>query len=404
MFYHAEDYLALCASRTLNKPLHEDTVQTFEILVILLQELLEYAWRGNKLNKSQKQNISLQTDELKKSLFEMNIKSKTLKNPIRANDLNTYHSGDLGLYVLRTLKTFLNSAASHNSADDIPYRRKEASRESVPCKANDGLSPATVATQYLLHDQSRVIQDFEDAASPSNIGSEEMRQLSTLTRREEFKIWLQEDSKATKLLIHGGLDDSSTLSALSYLCARIPMEYLRKTRTGFICLHYFCSLRRARREDPADAFDIVRSLCGQLLAHAEVASDFDLSFLDKKWLHGVREHDFVKTCQLFLRLLKQLDRKKIVVFCFVDSISLYETGSLRHNTERLFSSLEEYSKSQRRRRRGNRPKLIFKLLVTDAMATGYVRKYFRRKGEMIDMDESDERGDNDDVDLDVLYG
>ncbi|KAI1644444.1 uncharacterized protein F4817DRAFT_218221 [Daldinia loculata] len=334
----------------------------------------------------------------------MNIKSKTLKNPVRANDLNTYHSGDLGLYVLRTFKTFLNSAASQSSADSIPYRRKKALKENVLCTANDGLSPATVATQYLLHDQSRVIQDFEDAASPSNIDNEAMRQLSTLTRREEFKTWLREDGKATKLLIHGGLDDTSTLSALSYLCARIPMEYLRKTRTGFICLHYFCSLRRARREDPADAFDIVRSLCGQLLAHAELVSDFDLSFLDKKWLQRIREQNFVKTYRLFLRLLKQLDGKKMIVFCFIDSISLYETGSLRHDTERLFSSLEEYSRSQRRRQRGKRPKLIFKLLVTDAMATGYVRKYFRRKGEMIDMDEGDERGDNDDVDLDVLYG
>ncbi|KAF3069876.1 hypothetical protein GL218_07867 [Daldinia childiae] len=284
----------------------------------------------------------------------MNIKSKTLKNPIRANDLNTYHSGDLGLYVLRTFKTFLNSAASQSSADSIPYRRKETLKENVPCtdKILPGPSPATVATQYLLHDQSRVIQDFEDAASPSNIDNEEMRQLSALTKQEEFKAWLQEDSKATKLLIHGGLDDSSTISALTYLCARIPMEYLRKTRSGFICLHYFCSLQRARREGCADAFDIVRSLCGQLLTHAELASDFDLSFLDKKWLQGIREQNFVKTCQLFLRLLKQLDRKKVMVFCFIDSISLYETGNLRHNTERLFSSLEEYSKSQRRRQRG----------------------------------------------------
>ncbi|KAI0853566.1 hypothetical protein F5Y00DRAFT_270714 [Daldinia vernicosa] len=338
----------------------------------------------------------------------MNIKSKTLKNPVRADDLNTYHSGDLGLYVLRTLKAFLNSAASPDSADNIPYRRKGTSlKENVPCKANDGPSPATVATQYLLHDQSRVIQDFEDAASPSNIDSSEMRQLSALTKREEFQTWLREDSsKATKLLIHGGLDDdSSTLSALSYLCARIPMEYLRKARTGIICLHYFCSLQRARRDHPAGAFDIARSLCGQLLTHAELASAFDLSFLDEKWLRGIREEQsFVKTCQLFLRLLKQLDgrKKAMMVFCFIDSISLYETGKLRHDTERLFSSLEEYSKSQRRRQRGKRPKLIFKLLVTDAMATGYVRKYFRRKGEMIDMDEGDER--DDDVDLDVLYG
>ncbi|KAI8962533.1 hypothetical protein F5Y11DRAFT_347362 [Daldinia sp. FL1419] len=405
IFFHAEDYLALCASRTLNKSLHEDTVHTFGSLVTLLKTLLEYAWRGNRLNKTQKQDIADQTDELRTSLFEMNINAKNLKNPIRANDLNTYHSGDLGLYVLRNLKTFLNSGARQSPIDDIPYRRKDTRKENIPRETNDGPSPATVAVQYLAYDQSQVIQDFEEAASPSNIDSEEMRQISALTKREEFKKWLQENNKATKLLIHGGLEGGGTLSGLSYLCARIPMEYLRKTRSKFICLHYFCSLQRSRRDSSSNAYDIARSLCGQLLTNSELSSDLDLSFLDKRWLQKVLKQDFKATCQLLLRLLKQLDRKKMTIFCFIDSISLYETGSLYRNTERLFSSLEEYSKSQRRSQRGKSAKLIFKLLVTDAMTTSYVHKYFRGAGEMIDMDGGDERDDNnDDVDLDVLYG
>ncbi|KAI1479343.1 hypothetical protein F4774DRAFT_382689 [Daldinia eschscholtzii] len=361
----------------------------------------------------------------------MNIKSKTLKNPIRANDLNTYHSGDLGLYVLRAFKTFLNSAAfQHSAVDDIPYRRKEAKRHILPMETHKGPSPATVATQYLAHDPSQVMQDFEEAASsPGSLNGEAMRYLYALTKQQDFKNWLRVDnSKVTNLLIHGGLDDDDSggalISPLSYLCTRIPMEYVRKSRGSFIYLHYFCSLQRARQQQQqqqnnnkhtvacANACDIVRSLSGQLLTHGSLASAFDLSFLDEAWLRGLRSHDFVKTCQLFLRLLKQLERCNLAVFCFVDSISLCETtASLRRDTERLFASLEEYSKTQRRRRKkgaGRRSGFIFKLLVTDAMATSYVRKYFRREGEMIDLDGDDEPDDDGDggggVDLDVLYG
>ncbi|KAK6948965.1 hypothetical protein Daesc_009037 [Daldinia eschscholtzii] len=382
MFYHAEDYLALCASRTLDKSLHEETVQTFEALAVLLRELVD---------------------------------------------------GDLALYVLRAYKTFLNSTAFQNSAvDEIPYRRKDAKRQVLPMETHKGPSPATVAMQYLAHDPSQVMQDFEEAASsPGSINGGAMRYLHALTKQQDFKNWLRVDnSKVTNLLIHGGLDDDDSggalISPLSYLCTRIPMEYVRKSRGDFIYLHYFCSLQRARQQNnnnnnsssnkhtvaSANACDIVRSLSGQLLTHGSLASAFDLSFLDEAWQRGLRSHDFVKTCQLFLRLLKQLEHHDLVVFCFLDSISLYETtASLRRDTETLFASLEEYSKTQRRRRRkagGKRSDFIFKLLVTDAMATGYVRKYFRRKGEMIDLDGDDEPDDDGDggggVDLDVLYG
>jgi hypothetical protein len=112
---------------------------------------------------------------------------------------------------------------------------------------------------------------------------------------------------------------------------------------------------------------------------------FDLGFVDKRYLRRIREDNFEWLCKLFVRLLLQLARIKVIVFCFIDSISDVEMRALHKDTERLLSTLQA-----REWENGSESRMLFKLLVTDAKATRYAHRYFERS-ETINMD-----GDGDD--------
>jgi len=236
------------------------------------------------------------------------------------------------------------------------------------------------------------IQEF---STPGYLEEAQLSQLAALTRREEFRKWLRAERKATGLLIHGNFEDSFEISPLTYLCANFPLVYGEDGRENIIFLHYFCrGQRHPRRRYQINAIDILKSFIGQLLTDKGLAPRFDLGFVDKRYLRRVRGDDFEGLCKLFVRLLLQLARIKVIVFCFIDSISDIEMRALHKDTERLLSTLQA-------REWENVPgsRMLFKLLVTDAKATRYAHRYFK-PSETINM-EGDDEDHNDDYELDL---
>lgn len=223
-----------------------------------------------------------------------------------------------------------------------------------------------------------------------------MIQLSSLTKHNKFKRWLKDENNATALLIHGNFDDIDEISPLSYLCARFPTHYVRNDQAIF--LHYFCSIQSPRHRHLESASNIMSSLTGQLLTHPRLSFYFDLRFLSNTSIKKIRKQNFEETCRLFLNLVDQLRKYKIVLFCVIDSVSIYETKKLQKDIERLFSSLRELINSQRGRRRKKGTNMLFKLLVTETTSTRYTWKYFQ-SSQILDMAETDDDVDEEDLDL-----
>ncbi|GAW20570.1 hypothetical protein ANO14919_100780 [Xylariales sp. No.14919] len=319
----------------------------------------------------------------------MNVQSRIVNDPNRYDELPFNHSDDRRLDVLWHYQKFFSSSG--------PPKRQNSTESSTHAKAMGpeiGPSPADLAA-HLEYNPQLLKAHIKEISVPGFLEEEQLNQVAVLTRRGEFRKWLRKDRKATALLIHGNFEDNFEMSPLSHLCARFSQDYRERGHDAIIFLRYFCRGRRyPRRRYHTSATDIVKSFIGQLITNEKLAPLFNLGFVDKKCLRRIRQGNFEGVCKLFLRLLIQIAHLKIVIFCFIDSISDCEVRGLRKDTECLLSTLRE---GQWATVPGAR--MLFKLLVTDAQATRYAHKYFTRRGELINMHEDDDRDDDNLLDL-----
>ncbi|KAI0544469.1 hypothetical protein F4679DRAFT_36163 [Xylaria curta] len=309
----------------------------------------------------------------------MNIESKRLIDPARQN--NYYpRTEDLDLDICEYWKRFLDSTPQIGRPVRSTRRRAD--------KPSTLLIPKLQAE--LGFDPRRFNQHVESIALEGNVEERQLDQLSSLIMHDDFNTWLGDRSKATALLIHGNFDSDRAISPLSVLCSRFRTESQQGSGNNIVFLHYFCGTQpHGQQQQQASAYDIVRSFTGQLITHKRFGNQFDLTFIDSKMIQSIQRRKFTDMCRLFLRLLTQLDNTDALVFCFIDSISICETNKLYKDTEQLLATLQKAVKVRRNRywqaREG--PKMLLKVLVTDANSTTYVHKYFTGTGMIIEMNQ-----------------
>lgn len=203
-----------------------------------------------------------------------------------------------------------------------------------------------------------------------------MRQLVALTQRKEYQTWLEEESQSTALLVHGRSQPTPVFSPLSYLCARIAEEYAGKR--SIVVLSYFCGAHA--RNGQASAADLLCRMIGQLLSWKEAAAVYARDPLERNWEKKLKKKDFDTLLDVFARLVRQLRKCKMVIFCLVDSISKIEcVKQQRRDTECLLRELNELVRRQRSRSRSKKEDdcMVFKLMVTDGAMSLVAHRFFR---------------------------
>ena len=100
-------------------------------------------------------------------------------------------------------------------------------------------------------------------------------------------------------------------------------------------------------------------------------------------IKGIERQKIRDCCQVLHRVLDQIRHRKVVIFCFIDFISVYENRKRFQDTQRFFHLLRAYLLPLYKQD-GN--KMVFKLLVTQTNKTRYVHKYFREPWEVMNID------------------
>ncbi|KAI0885473.1 uncharacterized protein GGS22DRAFT_129561 [Annulohypoxylon maeteangense] len=370
--------MKLYTARQLTISLHEHTADIFSSLVVLLEELLNCARSKISLTDKQKHTLEI----LVKSFN--NFIDKTDDVARRTNN-STLHDG----YSLRNRDQKLDILHHFVGLLEPRASRCQDVSDEVGTGVEEYQHKLDRLTRYLAYDGDQTMKDIQKLALPQDIESYHMDRLTGLTKQPEFQSWLQEDKMSTRLLIQGNFETSGINSPLSHLCARFPNEYLRRGQTGIIFLHYFCRIQLSRRGMMANACDIASNLIGQLIHNSQLASHIRIGYLKPMRMKKIKKQNFKQTIQLFFEILSQISDESLVIFCFIDSISAYESSNKLRETleffERLCNFLEP--RSSRKRKGETRTNIIFKLLVTEARRTSHVYKYFKRPGETLNMHE-----------------
>ncbi|KAI1462624.1 hypothetical protein F4805DRAFT_3892 [Annulohypoxylon moriforme] len=295
-----------------------------------------------------------------------------------SSDLNSGYnlrSGDKKLDVVHNFLRFLKPhvGSCHDVSEEVGTGVREYQRK------------LKRLTQYLAYDGDRNMKDIRRLALPYGIESYHLEKLTGLTKRTEFQNWLREDRVSTRLLIQGHFETSDTPSPLSHLCARFPGEYLRRGQTGIIFLHYFCHIQFNRRGMMANACDIASSFIGQLIHNTQLAPVIDIRFLKPLQMEKIKKQNFEKILELLVKILHQISDENVVIFCFIDSISVYESRPRLRLTLKFFEQLFKFLKPRSSRRRNGASRIIWKLLVTESRRTNYIYKYFKGPGETLNV-------------------
>ena len=154
-----------------------------------------------------------------------------------------------------------------------------------------------------------------------------------------------------------------------------------------IALSYFCGLHAEIWDPKANASGMMTAIVSQLLSVSD--TKYDLSFVDDRMYERIEKDDCRTLCILFLHLMDQLPQNKIV-FCFIDSISIYETDERAKDTRLVLSTLTHFIKEQK-------DGAFFKLLVTEPGRSQYAWQYVSEEKDVLEMD-----GSNDDDGLGTL--
>lgn len=213
--------------------------------------------------------------------------------------------------------------------------------------------------------------------------AKDMRRLVDLTRRDIYHIWLKDKSQSTSLLVHGRSQSAHVVSPLSYLCARIAKEYADER--DIVVLSYFCGLYT--RDGQACPTHLLCHMVGQLLSWKEAAAVYAQDPLERNWEKKIKKRDFDTLLDAFVRLIKQLRKNKMVIFCLIDSVSKVECmKKQQRDTERLLKVLIEFVRHQpsRSKTRKGDDCMVFKLMVTDG-ATSFVAHRFFNNLDTINM-------------------
>ncbi|KAK1637798.1 hypothetical protein BDP81DRAFT_347230 [Colletotrichum phormii] len=187
----------------------------------------------------------------------------------------------------------------------------------------------------------------------------------------QFRNWMASNHSA-KLLIHGDFRSSMDISPLSVICTLLTHTF-RGYGNGFIGLVFFCGRHMAWNQYRG-GLAMVRSLIAQIIRqfHFQHVKPGPGVFLE-----DIESDDVSILCDIFSFLIRQLP-PKMVVFCLVDGICLYETEEYLHGMDAVVLSLVRLVEEGGY---GGRPTI--KLLITSPQPTVEVRQVFDQDPESL---------------------
>jgi hypothetical protein len=203
--------------------------------------------------------------------------------------------------------------------------------------------------------------------------------ISHIAHSNHVQHWLLDPQNSAALLIMGNMPDTTSLtSPLSFFVAELATLYSHADST--FTLSYFCGLHIDSWKDPlANAAGLILSLLGQLLSttinNDRFDFEFDLGFIDDEVIEQLQNYDLETLCEVFKTLVLQI-KETIVLFCFLDTVSIYEIRERRDGTRFVLSMLRELVDETGRLRMEGNSGVVFKLLVTDPGAVCVVEEFF----------------------------
>ena len=190
---------------------------------------------------------------------------------------------------------------------------------------------------------------------------------SFVANSKKLQRWLTDPTKSQALIINGGFRHEALTSPFSFLCAE--MSHLYGSARNTYAIAYFCGLHSdSWRNRRANARGMMISLLGQLLSSKR---SFDLSFIDKELIKEVKDDSIRALCRIFRRLVFQLP-EEVVLFCCIDTISIYETSDRLEETRYAFRTITRLLAAKKR-------KGTFKLLITSLGRSLNIEEYLNEE-------------------------
>ncbi|KAL9625357.1 MAG: hypothetical protein Q9160_000420 [Pyrenula sp. 1 TL-2023] len=194
----------------------------------------------------------------------------------------------------------------------------------------------------LDYDDAISRQDIETCLSRGYTQSDAAHTRSTwVFQSSELGNFLAGKTESRLLYINGNADATDFISPLSVVCARI--SDLVSVSDRVLLLSYFCGCHADELRDPrANPRGMLSSLLGQLIWHIKGRRDLernlDLSSVTEQHGESARDEDLDALLWLFKTIVLQLP-KGTVMFCLVDSLSVYENGGRREDMIKSMKSL-----------------------------------------------------------------
>lgn len=186
---------------------------------------------------------------------------------------------------------------------------------------------------------------------------------SFVANSRKLQSWLTDPAKSRALIVNGNFKHDALTSPFSFLCAE--MSYLYGAARNTYAITYFCGLHTDSWRNPrANARGMMISLLSQLLY---LKKGFDLSFIDKSMIGKLRDDSIQALCRIFRRLVVQLP-EEVVLFCFIDTISIYETSDRLEETRFAFRTITRLLAAEKR-------KGTFKLLITSSGRSLHIEEH-----------------------------
>lgn len=188
------------------------------------------------------------------------------------------------------------------------------------------------------------ILDFDAASANKDIvtcramggilGDAAKDRASFVANSAKLQKWLTNPTKSQVLIVNNEPKQHALSSCFSFLCAEI--SYMLGSAPNTYTIAYFCGLHADSWRNPrANARGMMVSLLGQLLC---LKKPCDLSFMNQDMTRKVKDDDIRTLCRIFRRSVLQLP-EGFVLFCCIDTISIYETSDRLEETRFAFRTI-----------------------------------------------------------------
>ncbi|KAI9662331.1 MAG: hypothetical protein M1821_008498 [Bathelium mastoideum] len=404
LFSDSSDYLELCQKRRLTTSMMNESLEIFKQTAGLFVTLLERSLLPSS-QRAKRGRIDSSLECLQNSLKGVDRDARANRQRHEVITRVDRGNGSPRLHIVNNYFNFLGSHPEltynkemmphHDKHSNAAFghrqkRRKGAHEPELSDRSPEKGPSIPTLLEYLKFRPEYNSDDLEECLT-FDFPSKQRRKLSALTQQSIFQDWLKDESQSTALVIYGNMDYDDQVSPISYLAARIGKQYYRKD--GFIVLSYICGLH-----DDLDAVAILARITGQLLSQVSQAQQaqplLSSEIVSRHEEKGLKKRDPETLAAIFANVIRQLRSYRVIVFCLIDSISIYENGEGGEHTRLLLSTLSRLVESMRGRRRNRRKdKMVFKLLISEGSRSSGAHGYFKDK-ELLEIDEADEASED----------